>query len=295
MKILITGGTGFIGQRLCQQLLADHHELTVLSRSAKTQPELNMVQSLGALPVTETFDAVINLAGEPIADKRWSDGQKNKIVASRIETTEAVLAFISKAETKPRVLINGSAIGFYGTGISDHEITEAGDFDESFSSQLCQVWEAAARQAETLGVRTCLLRIGIVLGHGGALGKMLLPFKLGLGGKIGSGKQWMPWIHMDDMVTIILRCLDDEAMSGAVNCTAPNPVRNETFTKALGNALGRPAFMPMPGFAVSLLMGEMGEELLLAGKKVVPAKLHAANFEFRYDDINEALRDVVTS
>lgn len=295
MKILITGGTGFIGRHLCQQLLANQHELTVLSRSAKAQPGLKMVQSLGALPATEAFDAVINLAGEPIADKRWSDAQKNKIVASRIETTEAVLAFISKAAAKPRVLINGSAIGFYGVGMSDHVVTEAGDFDESFSSQLCQVWEAAARQAETLGVRTCLLRIGIVLGQGGALGKMLLPFKLGLGGKIGSGKQWMPWIHMDDMVAIILRCLDDEAMSGAVNCTAPNPVRNETFTKALGNALGRPALLPMPGFVVSLLMGEMGEELLLAGKKVVPAKLQAANFDFRYGDVNEALRDVVTS
>lgn len=291
MNVLMTGGTGFIGSALCSHLLAEGHDITVLSRTpVAVRHGIHGISHFEALPADATFDAVINLAGEPIADKRWTTVQKNRICTSRLETTQNLITYLQTTHQKPNTMISGSAIGFYGVGTGNDEITEEAPGDESFSSQLCQQWEAAALQAQAMGIRTCLLRTGIVLGkEGGALKKMLLPFKLGLGGKIGHGHQWMPWIHRDDLINIILYCLHHDTMSGPVNGVSPNPVTNTVFTQTLGRALHRPTWFTLPAFAVKLLMGQMGEELLLSGKKLMPQKVLSAGFSFKYDSLDLAL------
>ena len=299
MRFLITGGTGFIGSSLCEHLLRDDHSIMIQTRHPESvNGNIASIERLEDLNSSEVFDVVINLTGEPIANKRWSEGQKQKIITSRLETTEGLVEFFRRAVQKPELFISGSAIGFYGIGTSDETIVEEIDEeclgDSSFSSQLCQQWEASALQAKLLGIRTCLLRTGIVLGQGGgALAKMTLPFKLGLGGKIGSGNQWMPWIHLDDLVGMIDYCVHHSDISGPINGTAPNPVTNAEFTTALGNIVKRPTILPMPGFVVKLLMGQMGEELLLAGKKVIPLKAQQAGFQFKYEYLDDALSDVL--
>jgi uncharacterized protein (TIGR01777 family) len=207
MNILITGGTGFIGSTLCSRLLEEgNNKIVILSRhSEKIKPPIQAIAELNELKDNDAFDVVINLAGEPIANKRWSDQQKHQIFSSRINTTEKLIAYLETLENKPKLLISGSAIGYYGIDKTDTVIEEKDNGDNSFSSELCQKWEAVALKAEKLGIRTCLLRTGIVLGkNGGALNKMLLPFKMYLGGRIGNGKQWMSWIHIDDLIGIIL-------------------------------------------------------------------------------------------
>lgn len=295
MRFLITGGTGFIGSALCEHLLRCDHSITIQTRHPESvNGNIAFIERLEDLNPSEVFDVVINLTGEPIANKRWSEGQKQKIINSRLETTEGLVEFFRRAEQKPELFISGSAIGFYGIGTSDEAIDEKGLGDSSFSSQLCQQWEASALQAKLLGIRTCLLRTGIVLGQGGgALAKMTLPFKLGLGGKIGSGNQWMPWIHLDDLVGMIDYCVHHPDISGPINGTAPNPVTNAEFTTALGGVVNRPTILPMPGFVVKLLMGKMGEELLLAGKKVIPLKAQQAGFQFKYEYLDDALSDIL--
>lgn len=296
MNILITGGTGFIGTALCAHLQTLKYNIVVQTRNPNSLLNNNIkaINSLQQLTPEDKFDAVINLAGEPIADKRWSKKQKQEILRSRIETTEDLVQFFKQTNNKPAVFISGSAIGYYGIAPTDDEINENDSGDNSFSSQLCQQWELTARQAEAFGIRTCLLRTGIVLGkNGGALKKMLPPFKLGLGGKIGSGNQWMPWVHIDDMIGLIELCINNANVSGAINCTAPNPVINSTFTKTLASAINRPAIFPMPAFVVKLLMGQMGEELLLNGKKVVPKKALDFGYQFKYQSIEQALATIV--
>ena len=298
MKILITGGTGFIGSVLCSRLIEENHDVVVLSRHSKTIkiPALGIAK-LELLNDDVFFDVVINLAGEPIANKRWTDKQKQRILSSRIDTTRKLIEYFKRTEHKPKVLISASAIGYYGIGETNEAIkaiNEDASGDESFSSQLCQQWEAVALEAEKLGVRTCLLRTGIVLGKGGgALSKMLLPFKLGLGGKIGSGKQWMSWIHLDDLVGTILYCIDHDELKGPVNGTSPNPVTNEVFTKTLGKVLKRPTILTMPAIVVKILMGQMGEELLLAGKNILPVKMLNAGYKFKYEKLEKALLDLI--
>jgi uncharacterized protein (TIGR01777 family) len=295
MNLLITGGTGFVGSALCSRLLEEQHKIVVLSRNPeKIKPPIKAVANLDQLSNDDIFDVVINLAGEPIANKRWNDQQKKRIFGSRIETTEALIEYFKKSKHKPKLLINGSAIGYYGTARTNDNIDEKSGCDDSFSSQLCQKWEAAALEAESLGIRTCLIRTGIVLGkNGGALSKMLPPFKMGLGGRIGYGKQWMSWIHLDDLVGIILYCINNDDLKGAVNGTSPNPVINEVFTKTLGTALKRPTIFPMPEIVIKLLMGQMGEELLLSGKRVLPRKALDAGYIFKYKTLEDALINVV--
>ncbi len=295
MNLLITGGTGFVGSALCSRLLEEQHKIVVLSRNPeKIKPPIKAVVNLDQLSNDDIFDVVINLAGEPIANKRWNDQQKKRIFGSRIETTEALIEYFKKSKHKPKLLINGSAIGYYGTAKTNDNIDEKSGCDDSFSSQLCQKWEAAALEAESLGIRTCLIRTGIVLGkNGGALSKMLPPFKMGLGGRIGYGKQWMSWIHLDDLVGIILYCINNDDLKGAVNGTSPNPVINEVFTKTLGTALKRPTIFPMPEIVIKLLMGQMGEELLLSGKRVLPRKALDAGYIFKYKTLEDALINVV--
>jgi uncharacterized protein (TIGR01777 family) len=295
MNLLITGGTGFIGSALCARLLEEKHHIVVLSRHPEAiKLPIKAVADLEQLTDDDIFDVVINLAGEPIANKRWSVQQKQRIFSSRIDTTATLIAYFKKSKNKPKLLINGSAIGYYGIGRTNDVIDEKAGSDDSFSSQLCQKWETTALTAEALGIRTCLLRTGIVLGkNGGALSKMLLPFKMGLGGRIGHGKQWMPWIHLDDLVGIILYCINNDNLKGAINGTSPNPVINQVFTKTLGTALKRPTIFPMPKMVVQLLLGQMGEELLLAGKRVLPRKILDAGYNFQYKKLEDALKNVI--
>ncbi len=297
MNILITGGTGFIGSTLCSHLLEENNKIVVLSRHPeKIKPPIKAISDLNDLKDSDIFDVVVNLSGEPIANKRWSDKQKNKIISSRIDITKKLIFYFEKLESKPKLFISGSAIGYYGIDKTDNVIEEKEKGDNSFSSELCQKWEAVALEAEKLGIRTCLLRTGVVLGkNGGALSKMLLPFKLCLGGKIGHGKQWMSWIHIDDLVGIILYCINHDNLKGAVNGTSPNPVTNQVFTKTLGVILKRPTIFPMPAIVVKLLMGEMGEELLLAGKKIIPKKALGAGYTFKYKTLEEALINILDS
>ena len=295
MNILITGGTGFIGSELCAQLLTERHALVVKTRHPElVNGQIKGISSLSQLAADASFDVVINLAGEPIADKRWSRAQKKSISDSRLNTTQELISYFKTAQVKPKLFISGSAIGYYGVGSSTESVDETSQGDNSFSSSLCAEWEACALQAQALGIRTCLLRTGIVLGkNGGALKKMMMPFKLGLGGKIGSGRQWMSWIHMQDLLGIIDYCIKHDTLSGPINCTAPYPLTNTAFTEALGKAMQRPTLLPMPAKVVELLFGEMGQELLLAGKLVLPAKIEQAGFKFEFARLDAALSDII--
>lgn len=294
MNILITGGTGFIGRALCSHLLKCGHILVVKTRNTKKSS--SNISYVDQIDTSMHFDVVINLAGEPIANKRWSNIQKENIRSSRIDATKQLIQYFKDTPSKPSLFISGSAIGIYGINGTNQDINENSCGDESFSSILCKEWESTALDAQALGIRTCILRTGIVLGkNGGALNKMLPPFRLGLGGKIGSGNQWMPWIHMNDMIGLISLCISNTDLKGAINCTAPFPVTNLAFTKALSQTLNRPTLLPLPSFLITLLMGQMGEELLLNGKKVVPEKALNFGYQFKFEQIEHALNDVINS
>lgn len=288
MRILITGGTGLIGSALLKHWQSEY-QLTVLSRTPRPGATgLDYVTELAQVDFNQ-LDAVINLAGEPIADKRWTDAQKERICQSRWQLTEQLVQHITAASTPPGVLISGSAIGFYGRQ-GEQEISEEYQaFFPEFSHDICARWENLALQANSPQIRVCLLRTGVVLAaEGGALKKMLPPFKLGLGGKIGSGAQYMSWIHLDDMVTLIDFLLHNDQISGAVNATAPKPVTNAVFSAALAKRLKRPALLPMPAPLLKLLFGEMSD-ILLYGQRVIPKKLLDAGFRFRYPNLQQAL------
>ncbi|MEH6457917.1 MAG: TIGR01777 family oxidoreductase [Cocleimonas sp.] len=312
-RYLITGGSGFIGTALIKQLLLENQDVTVLTRNEvktaqhftsviaaeredfQTKTNVKTIRSLDDISPDQSFDVVINLAGQGIADKRWNDEVKQQIIDSRIKTTQALHEYLKEVLVKPDVFISGSALGYYGLRDSDDEINENGETDNSFSSQLCQQWETEAKVIADMGIRTCYLRTGIVLGkNGGALSKMLPPFKMALGGPIGDGKQWMSWVHLDDIVGMIRFAIDNESIKGAINGTAPQPVINKVFSKTLGKVLKRPAIFPMPAFVVKILFGQMGEELLLSGQRVVPEKLTQAGYEFIYPQLENALIDIVS-
>lgn len=296
MKILITGGTGFIGKKLCSYLLEKNHQLTVLSRKPKNVSLLcgNSVQpitSLEQLRSTDLFDAIINLAGEGIANARWTKTRKHVLLDSRINTTQHLIEYIARAKKKPQVLISGSAIGYYGDQ-GCKVLTEKSEPHEDFSHQLCERWETVAQQAENFGLRVCIIRTGLVIGNGGFLNRMLPPFKFGLGGKIGDGKQWMSWIHHTDLIAIIDKLLEATVLQGVFNCTAPEPVTNEEFSQTLGKILKRPVYLPMPAFLLNILLGEMAE-LLISGQRVLPVQVEKAGYEFKYRELEPALRNVL--
>ncbi len=297
MNYLLTGGTGFIGQALVKSLLDSGASVTVLTRNPAKLTRLYAgrvkgVSSLEQVSDDEVLDGIVNLAGEPIADKRWSETRKQLIYDSRLQVTADVLALIKRLNTPPPVLVSGSAIGFYGAQVGQEPLSETGRTVPGFTHKLCSDWEQKALGAEDDGVRVCLLRTGIVLGQGGALARMLLPFKFGLGGAISSGKQWMSWIHLDDIVAIIRYLLDHAVLSGPFNATAPSPVTNRVFSDTLASSLNRPAWMTVPAFAINLMLGE-GAELLLEGQRVVPDRLLQAGFQFQYPEIEPALRSIV--
>lgn len=301
MRITITGATGFIGAALCQALTDAGHEVIALTRSTSAQQKLGDRvrcvtwdgQSGGEWEETlNGADAVVNLAGESIAAK-WNAEKKEKIRASRVDATKALVRAMDQASQRPKVLISGSAVGYYGPR-GDEELTEESRPGNDFLAEVCQAWEAAAAEAESLGVRVVRLRIGIVLGGGGgALSKMLTPFKMGVGGPTGSGQQWMSWIHRDDVVGLVQFALEREDVKGPLNATAPNPVRNREFAQTLGKLLHRPAFLPTPAFAVRLMFGEMADVLLLTGQRVLPAAAQRLGYQFKYPDLTSALKAVL--
>ncbi|MBA3928495.1 MAG: TIGR01777 family protein [Xanthomonas sp.] len=294
MHVLITGGTGFIGHALCDHLLQAGHTPTVLTRdtgAARTRlPAAARV--LASLDQARDVEAVVNLAGEPLMAGRWNGTRKAEFRRSRLETTQALIAWMARQSVRPRVLVSGSAIGYYGPRDAE-ALDESAAPGDDFAAQLCRDWETAAMQAEGLDVRTCRVRIGIVLGaDGGALAKMLPPFRLCAGGPMGDGRQWMSWVHRDDLVRMIAWLLDTDRAGGAYNGTAPAPVTNRDFARALGRALHRPTVLPTPAFVLKAGFGEMAQ-LLLTGQRVLPAHALAEGFEFGFPTLEAALTDLL--
>jgi uncharacterized protein (TIGR01777 family) len=299
MKITVTGATGLIGYRLTKSLLESGHAIHTLGRRrAAGLPEsvgFSEWKSTNEEPPAESLagaDAVIHLAGEPVA-QRWTPEVKTRIRASRVEGTRQLVNALSTQSRRPAVLINGSAIGYYGSR-GDEVLTEDSDAGDDFLARLTIEWEHAAELAEALGMRVVLLRTGLVLGKdGGALAKMLPPFRFGLGGRLGSGKQWMSWIHIDDLIRLILFSIENAGVRGPVNGTAPHPVTNVQFTKDLAAVLHRPAVLPAPQFVLRRALGEMANAVL-ASQRVVPRVAQSAGFEFQYPQLRAALERLLT-
>lgn len=296
MKILITGGTGFIGSALSDYFSKQGSEIYILTRSlhgrGQTNPQIKLITGLD---YQEEYDVIINLAGEPLNKKRWNAAVKKNIYASRIKTTAKLLDYIKNCTVKPQLLISGSAIGFYGNSADNTFTEDSPPADNDFTHTLCNDWEQTALQAKQYGVRVCLLRTGIVLGkNGGVLKQMVLPFKLGLGAKLGDGRQWMSWIHIKDMVAAVDFLITNIQLSGPFNFTSPGAVTNQEFTRQLAKALHRPTFLTLPGFMVGIMFGEMGKTLLLGGQRVVPDKLLAAGYQFKFPQLAAALGDILS-
>jgi uncharacterized protein len=292
MRVLITGATGLIGPGLQKSFAEMGYEMLLASRSKpkdKNYIQWRVEDGFAEPERLEGLDVVVHLAGESISGLRWTDEKKKAIRDSRVLGTRNVVESISRLKDRPSVLVAASAVGYYGER-ADEEMTESNSPGDTFLAQVAKEWETESRRAEDAGIRTVLLRTGIVLSKdGGALATMLTPFKLGVGGVVGSGKQWMSWIALDDHVNAINYVIDNENIRGAVNSTSPQPVTNQEFTKTLGEVLYRPTFLPLPEFAVSMVLGEMGDELLLTSTKVLPKRLQDAGFEFRYSELKGAL------
>ena len=294
-RILVTGGTGFIGQALCPVLLEKGYSLTVLSRQPSSHVQalcgrVEAVSNLQSLSGHSGFDAVINLAGEGIADKRWSEKRKQALRDSRVALTATLADVIKTWPKPPEVVVSGSAVGFYGDQGSN-PVTESTAPVDEFTHRMCRDWENQALTLEGDQTRICLSRTGIVVGPGGGFLKpMLLPFKLGLGGRIGGGQQFMPWVHRDDVVTALIWMLETPSASGAYNVVSPSPVTNRQFTSELAGVLRRPAVFPVPSAVLKVALGEMAR-LLLTGQQALPNKLTDEGFVFRYEDLAPALKD----
>src|SRR4030095_2681787 len=298
MKILITGASGLIGTALQKPFGEKGYEMLVGSRSEpKRERDIQWDVDTGFadedLGRLEGLGAAIHLAGESISALRWTDEKKKAIRDSRVRGTRTMIEAFARLEKKPKAFISASAIGFYGDR-GDEEMTETSSVGDTFLAEVSKEWESESRRAEDMGIRTVLLRNGIVLSKdGGALATMMTPFKLGVGGVVGSGKQWMSWVSLDDVVGIVNYALENENLRGAVNVASPNPVTNAEFTKTLGEVLYRPPFLPLPEFAVNLVFGEMGDALLIDSTKVIPKRLVDAGYRFIYPEINSALENAV--
>ena len=296
MHYLITGGTGLIGRSLCQTLLTAGHDITVLSRN-KTKVykqcgrNVKAIQSLDEISGDQKIDIVINLAGEPIADKKWSKQQKNILEQSRIGLTAALVNWIKTRQAKPHALISGSAVGWYGDQ-KQQPLTELSDYQHDYAHELCEKWEKAALEAAD-EVRVCIIRTGLVLStEGGVLQRMLLPFKLGGGCTLGKGDQYMPWIHISDIVNLIIYLSQTPSAKGVFNGTAPHPVTNATFTTTLAKHLHRPAIFKAPEWLLKCVLGEMSQ-LLLGGQRAYPEKATAIGYQFQYTDLDDAFNNLL--
>jgi uncharacterized protein (TIGR01777 family) len=301
MRIIITGGTGLIGGALAANLANDGHEVILLSRAPERATSLpsgvraerwDGRTATGWAPLADGADAVVNLAGEGIASSRWTEERKRRIRESRVNAGQAVVEAVKAAARKPGVVIQSSAVGYYGVH-GDEEITESTPAGNDYLAQVAVAWESATEPVETLGVRRAIIRTGVVLSKkGGALPQMLLPFKLFAGGPIGSGRQWFPWIHIADEVSAIRFLIENRQASGAFNLSAPNPLTNAEFGRVVGRVMGRPAFMPAPAFALRLVFGEMAT-VLLDGQRQVPKRLLELGFAFRFPSAQAALKDIL--
>lgn len=298
MKIVVAGGTGFLGQPLVRTLLDRGDDVSVLTRHPSSvragRPLVWDGRSQGAWSdEAESAGAVINLAGENIADGRWTDERKRRLTDSRLSATSALVEAMRRSPANARVLVNASAVGYYGTA-RDQELDESSQRGNGFLAGLVDQWEAAAREAEPVA-RVVMLRFGVILaGDGGALRKMMLPFRFGAGGPIGDGQQWMSWIDREDVIRMILWAIDREDVRGAFNATSPNPVRNRDFARELGRAMHRPSFMPTPAFALRAAFGEMADEVLIGGQRVLPARAMKEGFTFARPTLAESLERAVT-
>jgi uncharacterized protein (TIGR01777 family) len=291
MRVALTGGTGFIGAPVARALRAAGHDVTIVSRQPGSVPAKAIGWDAVRAAMRET-DAVVNLAGASIADGRWTPARKKEILSSRVDATRAIVDAIRESPTRPQVLVSASAIGIYGPH-GDETLDETARAGEGFLAEVCRRWEAETFAAQVLDVRVVALRIGVVLGPGGgAVAKMLIPFRACLGGRLGGGRQWMSWVHRDDVVGLVLAALGEAAYGGPVNATAPTPVRNRDFTAALAHAVQRPAFLRVPALALRLALGEMAD-MLLTGQRVVPAAATAAGYAFRHPDLAGALATCV--
>ncbi|HSK30043.1 MAG TPA: TIGR01777 family oxidoreductase [Candidatus Limnocylindria bacterium] len=299
MKLVVTGASGFIGALLVDRLWSQNHSLILLSRTPPAEVNVAKKEWLVWRPGVpgdweqslDGADGIVNLAGEPIAAKRWTETQKEKIRWSRIESTRALVGAIAKVANKPKFLINASAVGYYGPR-GDEPVTEDSPPGSDFLARVCADWETEAKKAEAHGVRVVLLRTGIVLDKNkGALAKMVPPFKFFLGGPFGAGNQWLPWIHVEDEIGLVLFAIENEKARGAVNATAPNPVTMGEFCRILGDALNRPSWATVPSGVLALLMGEMSD-LLLTGQRAVPQAALQLGYRFKYPDLLPALRSL---
>jgi uncharacterized protein (TIGR01777 family) len=301
VRVVLTGATGFLGFPLVVRLLADGHEVTILSRRPALPPHfppsVTCVQWDPSVPrawehALDGADAVVNLAGASIAGGRWSWRRKRLIVESRLAATRALVDALGRAAARPRVLLNASAVGYYGN-VADGDVTEDHPCGVGFLPETCSRWEAEARRAETLGVRVAILRIGIVLDAGGGmLQRLLLPFRLFAGGPLGSGGQWLPWIHLDDVVGAMAFALTTESLAGPVNLTAPQPHTMRAFCAALGTALGRPSWLPVPAIALRIILGEMST-VVLHGQRALPRRLSDAGYPFLHPHLQPALHSIL--
>ncbi|HUF05256.1 MAG TPA: TIGR01777 family oxidoreductase [Aridibacter sp.] len=297
MRILVTGATGLIGSALVQALEGNGHEVLRVSRGEHDSENFVRWDPYEGFPEEEAAklkgaDVVVHLAGESIGEY-WTEEKKKRLRKSRVEGTRTLVEALSKLETPPKVFVSASAVGYYGSR-GDEEINDDSPPGEGFLADLSQEWEAESMKAQEFGARVVVPRFGIVLSKdGGALAKMITPFSFGLGGTVGEGSQWMSWISLHDLVRIIQFLINNDRIKGSLNATAPNPVTNEAFTNTLGKVLNRPTFIPVPGFGVKLLFGEMGEKLLLEGAKVLPTKLLEAGFKFDFPELEGALKQAL--
>lgn len=304
MKIAITGATGLVGSRLVEKLHQEGNQLLIFTRNPSKAQRVFPASAYSQLEIVQYTpqesgewqksisgcDAVVNLAGEPIAE-RWSPQQKQAIMDSRQIGTRKIVEAIALAEQKPQVLVSGSAIGYYGTD-ENAAFTEDNGAGNDFLAQVCQNWESEAQKVTESGVRLVILRIGIVLANGGALGKMIGPFKMFAGGPIGSGKQWFSWVHRDDLVNLICQAINKTDMSGVYNATSPNPVRMSKLCQTLGEVMNRPSWLPVPDFVLELLLGD-GAIVVLEGQQVLPQKTQSTGFNYQYPDLKPALAEIV--
>jgi uncharacterized protein (TIGR01777 family) len=297
MKVLISGGSGLVGGALTGALRADGHTVRYLVRpGGKAAPgdvQWNPLSALVDVPAMEGFDAVVNLNGASIADGRWTSKRKTILRGSRVDSTRVLVDALSHLRQPPRVFVCASATGYYGNR-GDEVLTETSGYGNDFLAILCRAWEGEAARASSSGIRTVIARFGIVLSaEGGALSRMLTPFRLGAGGRLGSGRQWMSWIALEDAVKVLRAAIDDARWNGALNLVSPEPVRNSDFTRVLASVLHRPAICPAPAFALRLALGEMADALLLSSQRVLPECLRQYGYAFRYENLEAALHAVL--